>query len=381
MHDAAILQSGQGNERATAGRTLGGWTLIERLGAGPVCESWIATRGVGAERAVVRVLSAPFASDERARLEWVRASWAANRFHHRRVVKVIEQLTGARGEPVIVRGFTRGESLESAVRRGAVDGAIALRLGEQLLDALEMAHAHGILHGALTPTNVMVTPRGSVRVVDFATTPGLRSPRTGAFGVLAPARCGPYVAPECRAATAEAVPPPNEQTDVWSVGACLHFALTGRPPDVDGQPRLSLAGSSEDVCAVIALALARNPADRYESAYAMLGDVRRLLAGRRPKLDGAHAPVPSQSFAPTASLPPPPPVPVPVPASSSGLRGIGPGAPAPGGDAGAGTAAGEWRGNVLLLLAIALLVGLATFVLVRERLTDARTAPSSAETR
>ena len=51
--------------------------------------------------------------------------------------------------------------------------AKALRLAEQVLDALEIAHAHGVVHGAISPTNVLVTPRGSMRLCDFATPPGM----------------------------------------------------------------------------------------------------------------------------------------------------------------------------------------------------------------
>jgi serine/threonine protein kinase len=197
--------------------------------------------------------------------------------------------------------------------------------------------------------------------------------------VLSRARRGPYVAPECRFTAeneGEALPPSTEQTDVWSAGACLHFALSGRPPEADAtSPRASLPGAGEDLAAVVYRALAADPADRYESAYAMLGDVRRLIAGRRPKLDGAHAPVPSYSFARSTSLPPPA-----GPASSSDLHVVDGGASAE--DDAKPAAGGEWRGNVVLFVAIALLVGLATFVLVRERLADERTAPpSSAETR
>jgi serine/threonine protein kinase len=213
--------------------------------------------------------------------------------------------------------------------------ARALLAVEQILDALEMAHAHGILHAGLSPSNVILTPRGSVRVVDF----GHRGE-----DVLAAARVGPFSAPERRAAPSAS---PTEESDIWSVGACLRFALGSRP-----------VGAG--VTAVIDRAMADDPRDRYQSAYAMLGDVRRLLAGRQPKLRGALAPVPSQSFArpPLADE-------VAAPPSSSGLRGL------------RGTArpsyppsAAEWRGNALLVLAIAVLVGLATFVVFRERMAD-----------
>jgi serine/threonine-protein kinase len=316
--------------------TLCGWTIERALGVGPVCASFLGARG--AQRAVLRVLGPAFAADPDARAEWLRASWAANRFHHSRVVKVLDQGVDARGAPVIVRGFAQGQPLGEAIRDGRLDLTGMLRLIEQLLDALEMAHAHGVLHGAITPTNVVVTPRGTARLVDFAATPGLLGRRASASESLSAARIGPLLAPERRSSPPG---PATELSDVWGVGVCLVCALG------------PLAGVSEDVSAVAALASAADPSRRYESAYAMLGDVRRLLAGKRPRLDGSLGPVPSQH-----ALPP----------SSSGTCGVDdaatarPGVPA--------ARSGERRGNALLVLAIAALVAAATFVLVRERLAD-----------
>jgi serine/threonine protein kinase len=343
--------------RGCIGATVCGWTIEGALGQGPVCRSWLAVRG--SERAVVRVLREPLAADERVRTEWLRASWAANRFYHARVVKVIEQGADEQGAPVIVRGWAKGITLGEVVRQGPVDARSALRFIERLLDALEMAHAHGIVHGALSTSNVVITPRGSVRLVDFATTPGLLERAAGKADPLVEARSGPFMAPERRSTP---LAPPSEQADVWSVGACLHFAMTGETPP-DGRRELpelaSCAGMNQDIAAVIRLALAHDPLERYESAYAMLGDVRRLVAGRKPKLDASLAPVPSQNLTDARSAPP---------QSSSGIWGLraeaesAPGSPR--------NTVAERRGNILLMIAIALVVGTATFVMMRERLAE-----------
>jgi eukaryotic-like serine/threonine-protein kinase len=361
MHSVASEQRG-------VGATLCGWTLERHLGDGPACSSWLGAKPEhppkagrrpegppDAKRAVVRVLRGEFARDVKASTEWLRASWAANRFHHARVVKILEQglMPGSDGGPVLVRAWAHGESLEDAVDRGEVDEAGAMRLLAQVLDALEMAHAHGILHGALSPRNVIVTPHGSARLVDFATTPGPLVHRSAASERLASARRGPFLPPERRTIP---VAPCTELADVWGAGACLYFALTGTPPEPDAP---WLAGVDPGIAAIVALALHPDPTRRYESAYAMLGDVRRLLSGRKPHLDGRAAPmpsvralslVPSSSAAQLRSAPPEEP---PVPATAR-----------------------QRRGNVLLLLAIALLAGFAAFVLVRERLAEDLPAPA-----
>src|SRR5262249_12391985 len=120
--------------------------------------------------------------------------------------------------------------------------------------------------------------------------------------VLAGHRLSPWSAPE-RCADA----PASEACDVYSVGATIFFALTGEAPRGDrpleelaktdaralrdGAPRVG-----EAVARVADHALCTDPAKRYGSAYAMLGDVRRVLAKREPKLDLAMRPNPSGSY-------------------------------------------------------------------------------------
>jgi serine/threonine protein kinase len=328
-----------------------GWLLERPLARGPVCESWLASHG--AELGVVRVLGDRFAAYPHACSEWLRASWAASRFHHPSVVPVIDHGTDERGAPAMVRGWVDGETLEEAWTRGALDPTFVLHIAESLLDALEMAHAHGIVHGALTPSNLLLDRHGAVHLVDFAASPGRRGQARAHPDVLAEARVGRFTAPELRS---RPTAPPSESSDVWSVGACLYGALTGTGEEPDDTFRGAVEELTrrwkvrEDIAAVVGYALSSDPGDRYGSAYAMLGDVRRLLTGRKPKLFGARAPVPSQSLARRAELPPSPSPPVSEPLPQR--------------------AASEWRGNILLMIAIALLVGLATFVMVRERLSD-----------
>jgi serine/threonine-protein kinase len=350
---ATPVTGGQKGEPRLVGGSLSGWAIERALSPGPTCRSWLVTKG--GQRAVVRVLRQRLAVDRRAREQWLRASWAPNRFHHARVIRVIEQGSDERGTPVVVREWAEGQALQEKVDCAPLDPAFALRLAAQLLDALEMAHAHGIVHGALTPSNVVVTSRGSVRLVDFATSPWLLGRDAGSHDLLASARLGPFTAPEQRNARRWA---PGEPSDVWSVGACLYFSLVGRPPTAPFEETQLARAAGADVAAVVGYSLSRDPLARYESAYAMLGDVRRLLAGRKPKLDGSVTPLSqnvSQRDDPNAIRTP----------SSTTSRIFRPIGPPP-----AQHLPGEWRGNVLLMIAISLLVGLASFVLVRERLAD-----------
>jgi eukaryotic-like serine/threonine-protein kinase len=335
---------------ASRRRTLCGWTVERSLGRGVVCESLLVSRG--GERAVARLLQRPFAQDAQTCADWLRACWTANRFQHALVTRVLEQGTDGDGTPVVVRAFAPGETLAGTIERSRPELPAALELAAQVLDVLEIAHSHGVVHGGISPHNIVVAPQGSARVVDF-----------GHYGHdrIAAVRVGPFTAPERLASSAAA---PTEAGDIWSVGACIRAALaeTAIPADVE---------------AVLSRSMALDPRDRYPSAYALLGDLRRVLGGRRPKLRDSAAPVPSVSLVgvpllAAAAVPASPPAPLSLlPARQT---------PAP------AQQGREWVGNLLLVMAIAALVGLATFVLVRERLGDstrhrAPSSSSSSETR
>jgi serine/threonine protein kinase len=359
------------------------WRLSKLLGAGPVSAAYDATRGTkdAAERAVVRLMIGNVAKHERARSLFLRGSYAANRFNHARVLPVMEDGTDADGTPFVVRPWADAEPLEDVVARGPIDEKRALVIAEQTLDALEMAHAHGILHGAITPGNLLITQRGSVRLCDFATPPGLGA-RTAEDDMLSLRRRGPFSAPE---RCGPVVLPASEQSDTYSLAACVYYALTGKPPRGDARTPDALAQTppiplrqaapqvSEALASVIDHALGFDPVFRYESAYAMLGDVRRVMAGRKPKLGEAVAAVPSASMPDMSSISGPP--------SSRGGRSSGrirleKGPVSSAGPAREARRRRETRGNIVLVLAIALLVGVATFVLMRERIADQQAAPA-----
>ncbi|HTB78130.1 MAG TPA: protein kinase [Polyangiaceae bacterium] len=359
--EATTSPRGQGSGRKDnrTDTVLCGWTLERLLGIGPVCESWLAARP-GAPDSVVRVLREPFASDPIARAEWLGASWAANRFTHSRVPRVIQDGADARGAPLVIRLWASGRPLDDLASGSGIDPQIALQIAEQLLDALEMAHAHGVIHGALSPSNVIVMPGQAIRLLDFATARGLTEMARG----LLRARVSPYMSPEQRAVFLEpdsqaACAVPTEQSDLWSVGACLHFAIAGKAPASEAPSlRRTVPDTDAGIGAVVDRALALDPLERYESAYAMLGDIRRVASGRRPRLQSAGLPLPSTDAGGNGGR-----------ESTSGVVRFEPSPRAsrdvelPAQIDARGHGRSEWLRNLLVFAAIALMVAAATFVL------------------
>jgi serine/threonine protein kinase len=359
------------------GATLKGWRLARLMGVGPICAAYESFRGAddSGEHVVLKLMVGNIAKHERARAMFLRGAYASNRFTHPRVVSVSSDGTDD-GAPFVVRPWVDAETLEQVVLRseGGIEQAQVLRIAEQVLDALEIAHSHGIVHGAITPRNILVTPRGSVRLCDFSIPPGMGPRTSDEEDVLATRRVGPFSAPERCGDSPKAA---SEQTDLYMLAACLYFAISKEmprgkadTPEVLGRtiakPVREVAPKvSEHVAHVIDHALSLEPEARFESAYAMLGDVRRAMAGRRPKLGDARRPVPSGSFStiplstrdggPTSSSR----------VGTTTLRSDFP-------PSGRGEGRQQWKGNVALILAIALLVGIATFVMVREKVEESR---------
>jgi serine/threonine protein kinase len=114
-------------------------------------------------------------------------------------------------------------------RKGAHDRELTVRVARQAADALAAAHAEGIVHGDVSPANITIDRQGNVKVTGFgiAWTSGAGSPA--------------YLAPEVAAGK-----PGNRASDVWSLGATLYFATTGRPPYDIGP---DLAGGLERIVA------------------------------------------------------------------------------------------------------------------------------------
>lgn len=180
-----------------------------------------------------------------------------------------------------------------AAHRQAV--RLKVRALAAVCEAVHHAHVNGVIHRDLKPANVLVTPSGAVRVVDFGiarrVSPTTQVTRTGSFaGTLA------YASPEQVSGKPDAV---DIRTDVYSLGLMLYELLAGRRPyETDGsltgavanivsltppplsrlQPGDQPAGAELE--AIVARSLAKDPAERYQSAAALQADLENWLAGR-----------------------------------------------------------------------------------------------------
>jgi serine/threonine protein kinase/Tol biopolymer transport system component len=218
-------------------------------------------------------------AEDRRRL--AREAAAASALEHPNICPVYEVGETADGRLFIAMAFLEGETLATKMARGPLKLEVALDLAAQIAAGLAHAHEHGIVHRDLKPSNVVVTPDGQARIVDFGI--ACLDDRTRGTGEEAPAGASSGTA--WRSPEQLRGEPADARTDVWSLGAILYAMLTGRAPfpagplagPVEPQPVSALRpGVPPELDRWVALALARQPADRSLRAEDLRDDLRSL---------------------------------------------------------------------------------------------------------
>ena len=214
-----------------------------------------------------------------------------------------------------VMDFIEGESLDKPLKRGErFSQPQVIAWSRQLLDALCYLHSrppHGILHSDIKPANIMLTPQGDIRLIDFNISLALGESgavRVGfSRGYASPEHYGiAYLAPSARSGEAETqLPTDNPETqlptgpgtrlsrgssttaggvlldvrsDIYSLGATLYHLLTGRRPAQNADEVLPIqpGEASPAVAAIVQKAMSPNPEERYQTAADMLRAFERL---------------------------------------------------------------------------------------------------------
>lgn len=299
------------------GSVLGGFVIEEAAGRGGMGVVYRA-RQLRPERVVaLKVISPELANDPAFQDRFERESEIAAQIEHPNVIPVYAVGDEA-GVFYLAMRFVVGTDLRATLtREGRLEPQRAALIVDQVAQALDAAHAHGLVHRDVKPSNVLVATNGGrehVYLTDFGLSRRVESSQgltaTGALvGTI------DYIAPE--QARGERV---DARTDVYSLGCMLFHLLTGtvpfpRPNDVaklyahTAEPppaaRERVAELPPALDDVLARAMAKDPDDRFPSAgdlgraaLAAVGDTR-VADGERSVATGAAAP-PSSGPAPTA---------------------------------------------------------------------------------
>jgi serine/threonine protein kinase/tetratricopeptide (TPR) repeat protein len=273
------------------GQAFGRFRIVERIGAGGMGEVYRAHDAHLNRDVAIKFLAPGAVQGDQRRME--REAHALSTLNHANIATIHDFVHDEAGDFVVME-FIAGESLATRLKAGPLDVPVVLVLARQIAAGLDEAHSHGIVHRDLKPGNLMLTPKGQLKIVDFGIAEPARDEANAAtvttiadsraMGTLA------YMSPEqIRGA---AVDP---RTDIWSFGAVLYELLTGRAPFIETNTLLladavlnrvpaSPSSVNSDVPAafdrVILRALNKSPAERQASAGELVGELES--PGRTP---------------------------------------------------------------------------------------------------
>jgi serine/threonine-protein kinase len=279
------------------------------LGAGGMASVYRATDRVLERMVAVKVLSPPYDQDSALVERFRHEARSAAGLSHPNIVAVFE--SGSHGGlHYLVMEYVQGETLADTLRRqGVLEPRRAAEAGRWVCEALQAAHAQGLVHRDIKPANVLVSQAGVVKVADFgiALAAATQAHTLTGGGILLGTAA--YLSPEQAQGG-----PVDARSDLYALGCVLYELLTGTPPFVADSPLAVVARQvaeepappsrcnpqvGPELEAVVMTALAKEPARRYQTAWAMGQDLARIAGGGA---DAAAGLLPAAADSATAAL-------------------------------------------------------------------------------
>jgi serine/threonine-protein kinase len=296
---------------------MGRYRVEQELGRGGMAKVYRGQDTVLGRTVAIKILAPHFADDQDFVHRFRREAQAAARISNQNLVSVFD--TGSDdGVHFIVMEYVEGRTLADLIAGGGrilPDRAIEIAI--DVCRALEAAHAQGVIHRDIKPGNIMLDEKGHVKVTDFGIARVTSTAETIAqtAAVLGTAS---YLSPEQAQGQ-----PVDGRSDLYSLGCVLFETVTGRPPFLGDSP-VAVASKhvleqptppsrlnpdvSPDLDAVILRALAKNPANRYQTAEEFREDLERVRRGQpvnaTPLLPAGTTQVIDRPASRTAVLPP-----------------------------------------------------------------------------
>ena len=278
----------------TQPRLLGGrYELDGIVGRGGMAEVFRA-RDIRLDRIVgVKTLRDDLARDQTFQARFRREAQSAASLNHPSIVAVYdtgEDMVGPTPVPYIVMEYVDGRTLRDLLREDRrLLPERAMEISDGVLRALDYSHRNGIVHRDIKPGNVMLTRAGDVKVMDFGIARAVSDSQATMTQTAQVIGTAQYLSPE--QARGERV---DARSDLYSAGCLLYELLTGRPPFTGDSPvaiayqhvrENPIPPSRVDpeipgwADAIVLKAMAKDPADRYQSAGDMRNDIQRALSG------------------------------------------------------------------------------------------------------
>ena len=260
------------------------YEIIKRLGSGGMADVFLARdRDLGREVAI-KILYERYARDDEFVARFRREAQAAAGLNHPHIVSIYDR-GEADGSYYIAMEYLEGKSLKDVIiEHGKLPPAQAISVAGQILQALQFAHDHNVIHRDIKPHNIVINGQGQVKVTDFGIArAGTSAKMTETGSILGTAQ---YLSPE--QAKGKAV---EQGSDLYSVGVVLYEMLTGQVPfegenpvaialkhlsDDPVPPQVLVPEIPDNLNMVVMRALAKDPRDRYQNAGEFLADLDRV---------------------------------------------------------------------------------------------------------
>jgi eukaryotic-like serine/threonine-protein kinase len=213
------------------GKTIGAYRILSLLGAGGMGQVYLAEDTRLSRKLALKVLAAEVASDQQRMRRFVQEARAASALSHANIAHTYE-LGEIEGRPFIAMEYVEGQTLSAKINRHPMSLTEIIQISLQVADALDEAHGKGITHRDIKAGNIMITPRGQVKVLDFGLAKIDKSREVvGDASTLLSTASGllmgtiSYMSPE--QALGRDV---DHRTDIFSLGVVMYEMATGCLP-------------------------------------------------------------------------------------------------------------------------------------------------------
>lgn len=268
------------------------YNLLERLGEGAFSEIYRARDTKVGRTVALRLIRDEAFDDQGMRSAFLDDARAAAKLSHPNITTLFD-VGEYDGGSYLAYEFASGVSLRQECAGRAVNPRRAVELAVHIADALAEGHAHGLLHGDVRPETILVTHKGSAKVLEFGMASWTTGGRTRSRAASSPQSLGAdavsvvgYMSPEQALGGAT-----DARTDIFSLGVVLYEMLAGKHPFAGGDVGSTLvnvtssspaiphiAGAPDELWGVVGRATAKDIDRRPESAAAFAADLRRVGA-------------------------------------------------------------------------------------------------------
>ena len=280
-------------------QTISHYKILSELGRGGMGVVYKAEDKKLERPVALKFLAEHAIEDPEHKARFVREAKAAARLDHQNICPIYE-IDEVDGQIFLAMAFLEGQTLKDKIAERPLKLEEALDIAIQTAQGLQAAHEKGIVHRDIKSANLMVTPRGQIKIMDF----GLAQLAEGSKLTKTTTMLGTpaYMSPE----QAQRLPT-DRRTDIWSLGVVIYEMVSGRLPfEGERQQAVLYAISSEEPEPLTALrtgvpveldrivgkALAKKPQERYQHVEEMLVDLRAL--GKQGSID-ADRPGPARA--------------------------------------------------------------------------------------